>query len=110
MSRRRFRVIAGEGGPGERPSRGDHDREALDGLERKVFEAQQAVARLTPRQRQVLFGILQGGSDKLIARDLGIKPRTVKAHRSGIMTRLGAAATADAVRVGIYASMDSDDE
>lgn len=109
MSRRRFRVIVGDAGHGESPGRGDPGRREFDGPARQELEARRAVAKLTPRQRQVLLGILQGGSDKLIASELGITPRTVKTHRTDIMTRLGAQATADAVRIGIYADVDADD-
>ncbi len=109
MSRRRFRVIVGRTDHGEPPGRGEPGRREFDGPGRQEFEARRAVARLTPRQRQVLFGILQGGSDELIASELGIKPCTVKTHRTGIMTSLGAKATADAVRIGIYAGVDSGD-
>ncbi|WP_273692334.1 AroM family protein [Ketogulonicigenium vulgare] len=43
---------------------------------------------LTPRQRQVLPLMAEGLSSKLIARQLGISPKTVEIHRSQIMRRL----------------------
>ena len=54
---------------------------AIEDLEQRVMEAKSAVARLTARQRQVLQGVLHGYSNKQIARDLGISPRTVEIHR-----------------------------
>ena len=48
------------------------------------------IAALPPREREVLDGLLAGGTNKIIARDLGLSPRTVEAHRARIMERLGA--------------------
>lgn len=44
---------------------------------------------LTPRQREVAQCLLQGNSNKDIARHLGISPATVKDHVHAILTRLG---------------------
>ena len=70
--------------------------------------AKNAVERLTPRELQVLKGIVQGDSSKGIARCLEISPRTVEIHRANLMRKLGAGSSADAVRIGIYAGVDSD--
>jgi DNA-binding NarL/FixJ family response regulator len=43
----------------------------------------------TKRQRQVMHGVMCGLSNKLIARSLGISPRTVKGHITLIYQRLG---------------------
>lgn len=48
-----------------------------------------AAATLSARQLAVLQGILQGKSNKVIARDLGIAEGTVKAHLSAIYEVLG---------------------
>lgn len=48
-----------------------------------------AAATLSARQLTVLQGILQGKSNKVIARDLGIAEGTVKAHLSAIYEVLG---------------------
>jgi DNA-binding CsgD family transcriptional regulator len=42
------------------------------------------------RERQVLERMLLGGTNKSIARELGISPRTVEIHRAHVMERLGA--------------------
>ena len=83
---------------------------AIEELEQRVMEAKSAVARLTARQRQVLQGVLHGYSNKQIARDLGISPRTVEIHRGYMMDRLDAKTTADAVRIGIYAEIGEGSE
>jgi len=63
--------------------------------------AARRVAALSPRQRQVLAGIIDGRRNKQIAAALGIEERTVKMHRAALLKRLGAASTADAIRIGL---------
>ena len=48
------------------------------------------VARLTPRERDVLQHLVESGTNKTIGKTLGISPRTVELHRAQLMTRLGA--------------------
>ena len=47
------------------------------------------VAALTPRERQVLDKVVAGLSNKLIARELDISYKTVEAHRSRLMRKMG---------------------
>jgi two-component system response regulator FixJ len=56
---------------------------------------------LSPRQREVLRGVATGKSNKVMARELGLSIRTVEAHRSQLLQRLGASGTADVVRIGL---------
>ena len=63
--------------------------------------AARRLAALSPRQQQVLAGIIDGRRNKQIASDLGIEERTVKMHRAALFKRLGAASTADAIRIGL---------
>lgn len=45
--------------------------------------------RLTPRETEVLLGVLAGRTNKEISRQLGdLSPRTVEVHRSRIMEKL----------------------
>jgi PAS domain S-box-containing protein len=67
--------------------------------------AAQAVAALTPRQRQVLELMIGGCRNKQIAAALGIDEKTVKMHRAALLSRLGAATSADAIRIGVEAGM-----
>lgn len=52
---------------------------------------------LTPRQLEVLHGVVKGKPNKLIARDLNVSEHTVKAHLSAVFRALGAKNRTDAV-------------
>lgn len=90
-------------------------REALTGagqeaevrikVQREAEKARALIARLTNREREVLSLLVAGSSNKTIARDLEISPRTVEIHRAHMMTKLGASHSADAVRIWLQASM-----
>jgi PAS domain S-box-containing protein len=67
--------------------------------------AQQAVSKLTLRQRQVLMQMARGRRNKQIAPALGISERTVKMHRAGLLAKLGVASSADAVRIAVEAEL-----
>ena len=63
------------------------------------------VARLTPREREVLVGLVNGGTNKSIGRDLGISPRTVELHRAQVMHRLNASNLTELLQIAIGAGM-----
>ncbi len=60
---------------------------------------------LTQRQADVLYQILQGKSVKLIGRDLGLSPSTVKSHTSAVLRALNVTTRTQAVvaasRIGL---------
>jgi len=53
---------------------------------------------LTPRERDVLRLVIQGGLNKQIAGDLGISEKTVKFHRGRVMEKTQAGSVAELVR------------
>lgn len=67
--------------------------------------AMELVAALTPRQREVLVEMIRGNRNKQIAVSLGIDEKTVKMHRAGMLRRLGAPTSADAIRIGVEAGL-----
>jgi FixJ family two-component response regulator len=67
--------------------------------------AVEKVKALTPRQREVLEQMATGHLNKQIAFALGLSEQTVKMHRALLMQRLGAATTADAIRVAVEAGL-----
>lgn len=54
-------------------------------------------AALTPRERELLRCVLDGLSNKLIARELGLALPTVKSHVKNILRKIGATSRADAI-------------
>lgn len=68
-------------------------------------QAKAQVARLTPRERELLQCLLSGMSNKGVANHLGISVRTVEMHRSNLMQRFQVRSLADVVRVGLLAGM-----
>ncbi|WP_010162399.1 response regulator transcription factor [Sphingomonas sp. PAMC 26617] len=68
-------------------------------------EARELVARLSPRERQVLQGIVAGHLNKQIAHDLHLSVRTVEVYRASIMTKINVHGTSNLVRVGLLAGL-----
>ena len=64
--------------------------------------AEAAVARLaslTPREREVLDGLVAGHQTKVIAQALGASPRTIEVHRARVMEKLGVHSLPELVRL-----------
>ena len=61
--------------------------------------------RLTAREREVLGLLAAGQSNKSIAFELGISPRTVEIHRARVMEKLQARNLADLVRMALIAGL-----
>jgi len=66
------------------------------------------VASLTPRERQVMQGLVAGHSNKTIAREYDISPRTVEVYRANVMTKMQAANLSELVRFAIRAGVAED--
>ena len=60
---------------------------------------QARVDLLTPREGEVLDGIVEGYSNKDIAHHLGISHKTVELHRSNVMSKMHARSLAELVRM-----------
>jgi DNA-binding CsgD family transcriptional regulator len=60
---------------------------------------------MSVRERQVLEGLLAGGTNKVIAKQLGISPRTVELHPASVMERLGARPLPEAVLMASAAGL-----
>ena len=81
----------------------DLGAEGLDSSRRPRAVAK--VKTLSPRQLDTLRGMSAGLLNKQIAHRLGIAEKTVKMHRSLLMEKLGAATSADAIRIAIEAGL-----
>jgi two-component system response regulator FixJ len=66
-----------------------------------------ALATLTPRERDVLAGVIDGKTSKMIARECGISPRTVEVHRANLMLKSGARSVSELVRMALIAEPDN---
>jgi PAS domain S-box-containing protein len=63
------------------------------------------LARLSPREREVLNGLIDGGTNQTIALNLRLSPRTVELHRAQIMAKLNAASLAELLQVALTAGL-----
>ncbi|HWA47326.1 MAG TPA: response regulator [Dongiaceae bacterium] len=70
-------------------------------VEQRKEQAQARLAKLTERERDVFNGLVIGKTNKAIALDLNISPRTVEIHRAHIMAKLEAGTLSDLVRLGL---------
>ena len=70
--------------------------------------ASRLIAQLTPRERDVLKHLVAGRSNKVIAYELSISPRTVEIHRAHLMDKMQARSLSDLIRVALAAGFGSD--
>lgn len=84
----------------------NREADAYAATRRKMVEARSRIANLSPREREVLDWLTEGCSNKVIARELHISPRTVEIHRANMMSKLGAAHPSQAVRLKLEAHLD----
>jgi two-component system response regulator FixJ len=74
-----------------------------DELEAVRADLMHRVGALSARERQVLDGLVAGKSNKMIANELDISPRTVEVYRAHVMTKMKAKSLSDLVRMAITA-------
>jgi DNA-binding NarL/FixJ family response regulator len=86
--------------------RGDIAKHLVTGI---VEGGTSSLARLSPRQREILQLVAEGHSSKAIARKLGISVKTVEAHRSELMKALEIHDVAGLVRYAIRIGLISPD-
>ncbi len=72
----------------------------------RAEEARVRLQALTPREGDVLAGLVRGHPNKTIAYDLEISPRTVEIHRANLMGKLGVASLSEALRIAFAAGLD----
>jgi two-component system response regulator FixJ len=66
------------------------------------------VASLSPRERQVMDGLIAGLSNKLIAREYDISPRTIEVYRANVMTKMQAGSLSELVRLAMRTGLVKD--
>lgn len=83
--------------------RGDVGRTSVE-----LSEIAAKVASLSPRERQVLEGVVAGKPNKIIAYDLEISPRTVEVYRANLMTKMQATSLSHLVRLALIAGFGTE--
>ncbi|WP_181008528.1 response regulator transcription factor [Sphingomonas montanisoli] len=78
------------------------DRERM---ERVARASREQIEKLTPRERDVLMGLVEGRANKVIAYQLDISPRTVEIYRAHLMEKLGVRSVAEAVRMAFASGL-----
>ena len=66
------------------------------------------IASLSQRERQVMDGIVAGLSNKQMARDYDISPRTIEVYRANVMTKMQARNLSELVRTALRAGLLKD--
>ncbi|MBR0900671.1 response regulator [Bradyrhizobium tropiciagri] len=74
-----------------------------DGAVRR--DAETRLADLSPRERDVLRGLVAGKINKMIAHDLGISPRTVEVYRANLMAKTNVRSMSELMRIAIAAGL-----
>ena len=74
-----------------------------------VDQAKQGIldrlGNLSPREREVLDGMVAGHPNKVIAYNLSLSPRTVEIHRARVMDKMQARSLSELVRLAIAAGI-----
>ena len=84
----------------------------VDDADRVHLDAAEAVVRLaalTPREGDVLQGLVKGQPNKITAYELGISTRTVEAHRAALMVKLHARSLSEVLRIAFAAGLGERD-
>jgi two-component system response regulator FixJ len=84
----------------------------LEQTGRRHARAEEARVRLdvlTPRELDVMEGLVRGHPNKTIGHDLDISPRTVEIHRANLMTKLGVASLSEALRIAFAAGLGDEE-
>ena len=82
-------------------SRLEEDNEAAS----RVNAAEAKIAKLSPRETDVLKGLIEGRSNKIIAYELDISPRTVEIYRANLMEKLEVRSLSEALRIAFAAGL-----
>jgi two-component system, LuxR family, response regulator FixJ len=80
-------------------------RPAIQGDSSAKTEAEARLAELSPRERDVLQGLVAGKINKVIAHDLSISPRTVEVYRANLMAKTGARSMSELMRIALAAGL-----
>jgi RNA polymerase sigma factor (sigma-70 family) len=77
-----------------------HEVDVRNRVDRRAA-LQAKVARLTPREREVMEQVVQGRHNREIAAELGISPRTVEVYKARLMDKLQVDRLPDLIRMAL---------
>jgi two-component system response regulator FixJ len=86
----------------------DHHRDQTK-RDAERAEIEHRLTTLSPRERDVLGGLVDGRANKQIAFDLGISPRTVEIYRANLMNKMQADSLSNLVRMALVAQLHGSD-
>ncbi len=75
--------------------------------ETRCMVAKEKIAKLTPREIEIMHLVVKGMRNKQIAGKLGITEKTVKVHRGHVMQKVGARTVPDLVNIADTAAINS---
>lgn len=79
----------------------EEDSAASAGIEAAVAK----IAKLSPRETEVLKGLIEGRPNKIIALELDLSPRTVEIYRANVMDKLGVRSLSEALHIAFTAGL-----
>jgi len=74
----------------------------------KIDEIRERLEVLTSREKEVLEGVVNGRSNKLIAEDLSLSEKTIEFHRAKMMEKMQAASLADLIKMVTFLEKSED--
>ena len=77
------------------------EAEAVDATAARRAETERRLARLTPREREVLAMVVDGRHNREVAQALGISPRTVEVYKARLMDKLDVERLPDLIRLAL---------
>jgi two-component system response regulator FixJ len=85
-------------------------KQALSGVrsEAMALDISARIAGLSPRECQVMDGLIAGLSNKQIAKEYDISPRTIEVYRANVMTKMKAGSLSELVRLAMRAGVVKD--
>ncbi len=99
----------------EKPYEPDHLMRLIDagfsrleedsGAAARIESAKAKIAKLSPRETDVLMGLIEGRSNKVIAYEHDISPRTVEIYRANLMDKLEVRSLSEALRIAFAAGL-----
>jgi FixJ family two-component response regulator len=77
-------------------------------LEEERVRVRARIEGLTAREREVLVAVARGRTNREIAQEMAISPRTVETHRERVMAKTGIRTVAGLTRLVVQTGLDTE--